>query len=514
MRNHVLDRLGYGWSEWSRDRIGTLGSIEDYITEQLDPSSISEGDNTELATRLAAIEPPDSVTDLVARQIVGGVYARRQLAEQAGNFWTNHFNTENDKVRDQFERLFPECDAPGDPPQCDVDYPDRARLEATLRQKEEFDLFQSMSFNGTFREMLEASAKSPAMIIFLDTLLNVATAPNENYSREILELYSMGVDGGYTQTDVEQLARVFTGWNFCKKTAADAGNPLAACITNYWDAAAPGVWVANFLTSRHDCGSKTLFNGTPQQLVIGSTCGNPAAQVQELETALDRIATHPSTPAYISKKILERFVTDAPEPAQIAALVAVWNDASNPHGVGDMQEVLRAALTSPAFLDPDRVGSKVKTPLEHFVSALRAVRGRTNGNSQIFNYLTRAQHLPYLNPVPTGWPENGEDWLDTNNTLERQNFGIQLGAASGTSFGSDPLTLLTANGVSTAPGNAAAIVDFLADAFFAGNWTPAERQKALDFLNTNDSGTPSNYTNTRIRDLVGFLLGYPQFQEQ
>jgi hypothetical protein len=132
----------------------------------------------------------------------------------------------------------------------------------------------------------------------------------------------------------------------------------------------------------------------------------------------------------------------------------------------------------------------------------------------VFNYLSRAQHLPYLNTVPTGWPENGEDWLDTNNTLERQNYGIQLGSQSVSNFGSDPITLLAANGVPTAPGNAEAVVDFFADAFFAGALTPAERQEAIDFLNTNDSGSPSAYNNTRIRDLVGFLLGYPQFQEQ
>jgi len=198
----------------------------------------------------------------------------------------------------------------------------------------------------------------------------------------------------------------------------------------------------------------------------------------------------------------------------IADLVAEWNDGSNPHGVGDLREVLRAALTLPAFLDPDRTGSKAKTPLEHYISALRAVRGRTDGSSQVFNYLSQAQYLPYLNPVPTGWSEQGEDWIDTNNLLVRQNFGIALGASSNTNFGSDPLALLTANGISTAPGNAAAIVDFLADATMGGALTPAERQKAIDFLNTNDSGVPSNYTNARIRDVVGFLLGYAQFEEQ
>ena len=169
----------------------------------------------------------------------------------------------------------------------------------------------------------------------------------------------------------------------------------------------------------------------------------------------------------------------------------------------------------PAFLDPDRIGSKAKTPLEHYISAFRATRGRTDGSTQVFNYLQQAQYLPYLNPVPTGWSERGDDWIDTNNLLVRQNFGIALGAnGTNPSFSSDVLLLLTANGVSTAPGNAAAIVDFLADAMMGGALTPAERQKAIDFQSTDDNGVPSNYTNARIRDLVGFLLGYPQFEEQ
>ena len=179
-----------------------------------------------------------------------------------------------------------------------------------------------------------------------------------------------------------------------------------------------------------------------------------------------------------------------------------------------MRELLRAALTSPAFGDPDRVRSKIKTPLEQFVSAFRAIRGKTNGSSQVFNYLTQASYLPYLDSVPTGWPENGNDWLDTNNTLTRQNFGIQLASSTSTTFGSDPLGLLVANGVPTASGNAAVVVDFLADIFFAGALTPAERQSAIDFLNTDDNGVPASYTTTRIKDLVGFLLGFPQFQEQ
>jgi hypothetical protein len=116
--------------------------------------------------------------------------------------------------------------------------------------------------------------------------------------------------------------------------------------------------------------------------------------------------------------------------------------------------------------------------------------------------------------VPTGWPETGDQWVNTGNTLVRQNFGIKLASATGTTFGSDPLGLLVANGLSTTSINAEAVVDFLSDALFAGSLTPAERQAAIDFLNTDDNGNVSAYTTARIKDLIGFLLGYPQFQEQ
>src|SRR4029079_18766750 len=134
-----------------------------------------------LSSRLLTIEPPKSTTDLVARQIVGGVYARRQLAEQMGNFWTNHFSTEFRKRAASFAVLFPPCTSPGVPPQCDASYPARANQEAALAQDREFDTFQTMAFTSTFREILEASAKSPAMMVFLDTITDTNTAPNENY---------------------------------------------------------------------------------------------------------------------------------------------------------------------------------------------------------------------------------------------------------------------------------------------------------------------------------------------
>jgi hypothetical protein len=131
-------------------------------------------------------------------------------------------------------------------------------------------------------------------------------------------------------------------------------------------------------------------------------------------------------------------------------------------------------------------------------------------------YLQRMQEAFHLNAVPTGYPELGGDWIDTNNLLDRQNFGYDVATRTATNFGSDVIGLLNANGVSTAavPNNAPAIVDFYAGILFGGALTSAERQAAIDYLNTDDNGATTNYTDSRIRETVGFMLGYAQFTEQ
>ncbi len=513
MRTHILNRLGYGWNEWTRDSIAALGPAA-YIAEQLDPDTIDESTNLELQSELAKYDPPASIFELVARQNVQAVYARRQLEQQYTTFWTNHFNTDWSKVQNLFTQLYPPC---GTAPQCDPTYPVVAQATASLKQLDEMEAFRDLGFNGNFREILEASALSPAMIIFLDNYVNFKNNPNENYARELLELYSMGVNGGYTQDDVEEMARVLTGWTFCRKELGTL-KPTDPCIVNYWEPVPAGEWVAHFNENEHDCEAKVLFPDEPANRVdIPDTCGNLTLGVTDLGLALDGLVSHPATADFIVTKILQRFVTDTPDSAMISAIVAEWNDVTNPQGVGDLREVLRAALTLPEFLDPDGTGSKIKTPLEHFTSGLRAVRGTTDGLGPAFELLIYeflSNHLPHFNPVPTGYDEVGSAWIDTNNTLQRQNFGLLMTAFADPAFGSDPITLLNDNGVSTAPGNADAIVDFFSDALFGGALTPEERQTAIDYLNTDDDELPSAYNDARIRETVGFMLGYPQFQEQ
>jgi uncharacterized protein (DUF1800 family) len=313
---------------------------------------------------------------------------------------------------------------------------------------------------------------------------------------------------------VEELSRVITGWTGCKKRTNYVGDPLGPCIAEYWEDLPPGEWTAHFVPSDHDCTIKVLFQGTPQQVVIPNTCASPEDGVNDLYLALDAIVAHPATPRFISKKILQRLVTDEPHESMIDALVGVWNDPGNPNGVGDVKAVIEAALQADVFLDPARARTKIKTPLEHVASALRANRGRTDGITSVLDFLASTGHIPHYNAVPTGWPEDGASWIGTNNSLDRQNFPFTMLSSGGPEFGADPLSLLQDHGVSTDPGNADAIVGFLAEVYFGGALTPAERQAAVDFLNTNDLGNPAPYDEIGILKTVVFLMGYPQYQEQ
>jgi uncharacterized protein (DUF1800 family) len=512
VRNHALNRLGFGGDPWTRDRLATVG-LQGFIDEQLEPATVPE--DISYYFNSLQYEPPADIFELIARQFLGSVHSHKQLEWQVAIFWSNHFNTFWGKLADIFVGVYPPCNDVGEPPQCDPDFPAKAYEVASKLQYDEMNEYRDLTFGtGNFRQLIGANAMSPAMILYLDTYTSRVGNPNENYPRELLELYAMGVDAGYTQQDVEELSRVFTGWTLCRRVLDDLDDPLAPCLEQYWLDTPASAWSPVFVVERHDCLAKTLFAGTAHESTIPDSCSSPLDGVNDVALALDAIAAHPSTARFISKKFLQQFVTEEPDEALIDHLVNTWNDPGNPSGVGDLHAILSAALNHPAFLDPNRAGQKIKTPLEHFASGMRGIGGRTDGITTILTFLVNAQHIPHYNPVPTGYGEIGEAWIDTNNYLERQNYGLAVAILDSAEFGSDPIALLNANGVSTAPGNAEAIVDFYVDVLYGGALTPAERQRAIEYLNTDAAGLPSPYDNGRIRETVGFLLGFPQFQEQ
>jgi uncharacterized protein (DUF1800 family) len=491
MRHHILDRLGYGWAEWNADRLDALG-WQGYLDEQLNPLSIDESANNDLYTRATRWGSPDDQNELFFLRNAKQLYAWRQLERVVVEFWQNHFST-------YFLKTFEHVVGP-----LLGNFERAIRNSADIHLREE-DAFRDVAFTGTFREMLETSTLSAAMMIYLDNVVNVAGAPNENYARELLELHAQGVDKGYTQQDVEELARVFTGWEVCVKPFAVADDPLAACTDPVFGEA--GRWVANFNVANHDSGQKILFAGTPYETVIPDTSGNPNDGVNDVDVALDAIAARPETAEFIATKLLRRFITDTPTPEMIASVVQAWNDTG-----GNLQSVYTAVLDPQWLFDPRYATEKLKNPQEHVYSAYRALRGKTDPTfapNLLVNWINRLGHLPYYRVSPDGYPDVGAAWISANGLLDRQDMGLAM-SNDFFFYGTQVNQMVAEQGLSSAE----EIVDFFSGILFGGAITPQDRQRAIDYLNTDALGNPSPYDDARVRETVGFMLGFVEFNER
>ena len=274
-----------------------------------------------------------------------------QLLEKMVYFWDNHFNTDyRSHFRGQYEIY-------------------------------ENDAFRELAY-GRFVDLLTASGKSAAMMIYLNTDVNRKENPNENYAREVFELHTLGVDelghpAGYTQADIVEAAKAFTGWTV----------PTGV---------APGF---RFLASRHSPGAKT---------VLGQIVAFDGAGPGEGERVLQLAASHPSTARHLAKKLCEYFVSEAPSPALIAEVASVFADSG-----GDIRKVLIAIVTSPDFNDVANYRSLIKTPLEYVVGLYRNL-GVWSPRDPFRTRLTKAGQGLFEMPPPTGYKEKSEEWLNTH----------------------------------------------------------------------------------------------------
>lgn len=235
---------------------------------------------------------------------------------------------------------------------------------------------------------------------------------NENYARELMELHTMGVDGGYTQKDVQEVARCFTGWTI------DRPYVNAAFIFKPWT---------------HDEGSKT---------VLGVTIPGGGG-ISDGQRVIDILSRHPSTAHFISQKLCQRFVADTPPPKLVDRVAQVFLKTD-----GDIREVLRAILTSPEFNSTTTFRSKIKSPLELAASAIRAVDGTTNGAPALQSWLQRTGEPLYQYMFPTGYGEDSSRWVNTGVFLNRLNFVVAIAnnQVPGTVY--DPARFLPSEAVS------------------------------------------------------------------
>src|SRR5205809_2606726 len=495
---HALNRLAYGPRPGDVPRVAAEGVMR-WIDRQLSPDGIDDDrlaqrerrfdilryDRGDLAAMYTAAQrerrerklaagadtmaDKDAASPIAQRgrrlagefadlAVVRAALAERQLYEVMVDFWTNHFNVYFAKGADRF--LTP-------------DY-----IEHTIRPRA----------MGKFEDLLIATAKSPAMLFYLDNWESVAPGAspqsplsarrrggqgvrrmpkgiNENYARELLELHTLGVDGGYTQHDVIDVARIFTGWSI--------GRPQQGGDFEFHG------WA-------HDRGEKQVL----------SVRFEGGRDMDEGIRLLKLLANHPATMHHVSRKLCQRFVNDDPPDGCVDDAVATWQRSS-----GDIREVLRAIFHGPDFWAVQNVRAKVKTPLEFVVSAARAVAAEPDTSPRLAQVVARLGEPLYLHVAPDGYPEREAAWVNSGALLDRMNAAVALAAGQlpGVTVNLDALP----SGLDTEQLNGPV------DAQIRGR-KMSENTKQVLRRQLADISDP-----TQARALaVGLAIGGPEFQKQ
>ena len=348
----VIDRATFGAVPGLLDTLTATGPLT-YIEQQLDPLGIDDSAfESEFGT-----DAPEHKGQLQELAISRAIHSRRQLQSIMTLFWDNHFNTE---FRSHGSTAF---------------------------ELAEHEAFRSNAF-GQFRTLLGISAKSAAMLSYLNLKRSHKQAPNENYPRELLEVHTLGSDGEFSQRDVEEAARAFTGWRLLDGRFA-------------------------FQSSWHDYEEKVL---------LGTVL--PAGQGQaDGEKVLDAVAAHPSTARHVCAKLAELLVSDLPPDTVVEACKNTFLDAAD--SPDQIAQVLRVIVSSPAFSAPEGWGSKVNPPFE-FVIGVARIADIRSGFWELRKALGLMEMPLFDNPLPIGYPEQGIDWINASQLLQRMAFGAQI----------------------------------------------------------------------------------------
>ena len=430
---HALNRLAFGPTPGDLDRVTRMGAPA-WIAEQLHPERLALP--SYLADQLATLRtprqtqremvqqyremakeakqakqaetaPPDGkkvrteeggerrrqiaqiYVEAGEERLLQALNSPRQLEEVLVDFWFNHFNVFQGKG-----------------------------LVRVLTESYEREAIRP-NVLGRFRTMLGATARHPAMLFYLDNWLSVApgyqprraagaagkaSGLNENYAREVMELHTLGVDGGYTQQDVTELARILTGWTLVPR------QPQRRRFVSGMDnsAADHGDSIFGFDPARHDEGAKTW---------LGHAVA-PGGQL-EGEFALDVLARHPATARHIAFKLARRFVADAPSPALVDRLATRFRDTD-----GDLRAVMQSLVEAPEFGDPRPV--KFKTPYQYVLSSVRATGIVATNVRPLMAVLTQLGQPLYGCQTPDGYHDTEADWLNPNAITQRVNFATAL----------------------------------------------------------------------------------------
>ena len=509
---HTLNRLGYGARPGDVERVRQMG-LGRWIERQLEPGRIPD-DRVEAALQafptltmpvpelvraypepdqkilakirsgqmsqeeIRAMAPPEKrpfriAAELQAAKLTRAVLSERQLEEVMTDFWFNHFNVDARKGAVKW---------------MVADYERTAIRPHAL---------------GKFRDLLLATAQHAAMLFYLDNWMSTkadfvpVTGPakgrklglNENYARELMELHTLGVDGGYTQEDVVEVARAFTGWSI--ERPREKGT-------------------FRFVPVVHDNEAKrVLCHALPAN-----------DGVQDGIKVIDILSRHPSTAKFVATKLARRFVSDEPPPALVERAAKTFRDTD-----GDIRMVVVTIITSPEFFSAEAYRAKIKTPLEIVASSVRAVDGDVQapglpGSQQPGGGLALAQQVSklgeplYQQQPPTGYPDVAEAWVNTGALLNRMNFALGLAASRVPGVRVD---------LSRAVGSAdrrkpEQVLDALLRSVLQGQATPQTRSVLAAQLDdpeitraTRDDRGPAD---TDVEKLAALVLGSPEFQRR
>jgi uncharacterized protein (DUF1800 family) len=477
-------------------------------------------------------QPQRILAELQASRILRAVYSERQLQEVMVDFWSNHFNVFSGKGVDRWLLISYDRD--------------------TIRP----------NAMGKFSDLLASTAQSPAMLFYLDNFQSVSPTAsmnerqrqrrrglfgmrqarrmpeeaamnrdktdrpqpaqrmrrgiNENYARELMELHTLGVDGGYTQKDVQEVARCFTGWTIF---APRGGGVAAASLLGEGARAEAGKFFFN--PRAHDDGEK---------IVLGHKIPAGGGFKDGL-MVLNILARHPATARSIATKLVRHFVSDNP-PAGLVDRAAATFTKSN----GDIRETLRAIFFSPEFYSQEAYRGKVKRPFELAISAIRALGGETNGGPQLHQWIARMGEPLYGYQTPNGYSDTAESWVNTGGLLERMNFGLALASNR------IPGTRVDLKHFSSKSEVSDDVIVRVADAIIGHEMSPAMRSTLLKQSNAGPlvlPATPPNDSTMNqpnsaetsgrrrfnlanfeanisdpVTKVVGLILGSPDFQRQ
>ena len=444
-----------------------------------------DGMKPEQKETIEAIMNPQMVVggELTQAKLMRAIYSERQLDEVMTDFWFNHFNIFIGKGQ-----------------------PERYMITSYERE-----VIRSHAL-GKFKDLLVATAKSPAMLFYLDNWQSVGPdsdlarygpqgrrpmrrrgifAPpprpqpkaknrpnglNENYAREIMELHTLGVDGGYTQKDVTELAKVLTGWTI--QQPQRGGD-----FTFNERAHEPG--------TKYVLGHKIKEHGEDEGMEM-----------------LDILAHHPSTAHFISKKLAMRFVSDNPPESLINRMADTFLKKD-----GDIREVLRTMFHSPEFWAADAYRAKVKTPLEFVASAVR-VSGVDVTNAQPLVQALNRMGMPlYGMQPPTGYSMKAETWVNSSALLNRMNFALQLGSGRLPGINANPQTILRG----ATPQDSDAAVAALESIILSGDVSPqtdAVIRKQLDDPQITQRKLDDPAKTPNYGAIAGLIMGSPEFQKR